>query len=97
MIGRPKYRIPGGVDIHELRTFGDLPDSTAAYIQCRDCGRLRRLDRSAIVQWLGRPLYDLRARSRCIACGSKRAQLLLHDQTASSDRAWFPRPPMLTR
>ena len=97
MNGRHKPRLPAGVEVQELRTLDDLADGVVAYIQCKKCGRLTRLDIGRYGDYVHRPLYEIRVLSRCAGCGTKRAQTLLRNDAARGDNAWVPRPPMLFR
>ena len=95
MVAAKAYRVPDGVELIELRTFGDLPPHMTVHIYCRHCGRIAPLNCDLTGEgWIDRPLFDLRSRSRCRSCGKRKATILIHDTARRGSRAWFPHPPL---
>lgn len=89
------FRYPKDVQPVELRLFGDLPAGVTAHVYCQNCGRISALDPALVArEWLDRPIYDVRVRSRCSVCKKKEATILLYDATRRSERAWIPHAPL---
>lgn len=80
-------------------SFADVRElQVAAGLECRRCHKFAALDLDELERKCGvETLGALKRRARCQRCGGRDPVILIRSPAMRGDRAWFPRPPGLTR
>ena len=96
---RTRWRIFGHGDLDRYSLAEVTALKIAAGLECRKCRKFAVVDLPELTRKNGCQftLGEVRRLAVCRRCGARLPSVLIRSEAIRGDRAWFPRPPGLTR